>query len=120
MKTWFVSAILVFASSISYASSKGGWSAIAYDSSTGRYGYAAGTSDKQQAETSSMASCNSPNCEVVVTVHNGHAALVVANNGNFYGTGFAPSKFEALYWAMHHCNKGPSPCKALFSISAHD
>lgn len=121
MKTWLVPALLVFASSISYGAGTGGWSAIAYDTSTGRYGYAAGTDNKQQAENISLDSCKSSNCKVVISVYNSHAALVVGNNNNdFYGTGFAPSKFEALYWAMYHCNQGPSSCKAILSISAHD
>jgi len=121
MKTWFVSALLILTSSLSYGAGTGGWSAIAYDTTNGRYGYAAGTYNKQQAESTSISSCNSLNCKVVVTVYNGHAALAVSRTSNaLYGTGYAPSKFEALYWAMYYCNQGPSSCQIIISVTAHD
>jgi hypothetical protein len=125
MKNRIVSALLISFSflipSISHGNNSGGWSAIAYDPSTGLYGYAAGAFDKQQAENASINSCNSQNCKVVVSVHNGHAALVVGNNNNdIYGSGFAPTKFEAMYWAMYHCNKSPSSCRVLVAVTSHD
>lgn len=119
MKTWFVSLIIMLTSSISFAA--GGWSAIAYDTSNGRFGYAYGTYNKQQAESNSIASCNSLNCKVVVTVYNGWATLAVAkNNLAIYGTGYAPTKFEAMYWSMYYCNLGPSSCRVIISVTAHD
>ena len=119
MKLWFVPVILVLTSSISQAA--GGWAAIAYDTTTGRYGYSSGAHDKQQAESDSITACKSRNCQVVVSVQNGWASLSIAkNNSSIYGAGYAPTRHEAMYWSMFHCNQGPSACKVINITTAHE
>lgn len=119
MKTFLLSCIVFFVSSASFAA--GGWSAIAYDTTNGKYGYAQGTYNKQQAESGAISGCNSLNCKVVIAVYNTHAALSVSKtNAAYYGTGFAPSKFEAMYWSMYYCNQGPTSCRVIISVYAHD
>lgn len=118
MKALLVSFILFFMSSMTWA---GGWSAIAYDTTNGKYGYAQGTYNKQQAESAAISGCNSLNCKVVIAVFNSHAALSVSKtNPAIYGTGYAPSKFEAMYWSIYYCNQGPTSCRVVISVYAHD
>ena len=119
MKKWILSSLVFFSSSFALAA--GGWAAIAYDTVTGNYGYAWGTYNKQQAESSAIANCNALNCRAVVSVYNGHASLVVSKTQrHVYGTGYAPTKFESLYWAYYYCNQGPYACRLIVPVSAHD
>lgn len=105
----------------SWAWAAGGWSAIAYDTTNGKYGFAYGTYNKQQAESNAIAYCNSYNCRVVVTAYNGWAALAISKTDvRTYGVGYAPDRFQALYWSLYYCNQGPSACKVVVSIYAHD
>ncbi|MFM6928510.1 MAG: DUF4189 domain-containing protein [Bdellovibrio sp.] len=118
MKKWILTLVMFFSSSFAFA---GGWSAIAYDRTTGSYGYAYGTYNKEQAESGAIASCNSLNCRVVATAFNSWVALAVSNTDlNMYGAGWSANRFEALYWSMYYCNQGPSSCKVVVNIYAHD
>ncbi|MGZ3771689.1 MAG: DUF4189 domain-containing protein [Bdellovibrio sp.] len=118
MKKWILATLMILSSSFAHA---GGWSAIAYDTNTGKYGYAYGTYNQQQAESNAIASCNSLNCRVVGTAFNRWLSLALSNTDvKMYGVGWSPNQYESLYWSMYYCNQGTYSCKVVVNIYAHD
>ena len=65
------------------------YAAIAYSSSTGKYGYSYGYSSRARAENAALNNCSGDDAVIVVWVENGYAALALGDERGAYGTGWS-------------------------------
>jgi len=87
-----------------------GHGAIAYSRSTGRVGWSFGKSTRWHAARAALAECGVADCELQVWDHNQAAVLVKADDGCVY-TGYSPSRWIAINWAMNRCaSAGGTDC----------
>jgi hypothetical protein len=94
-----VIAIALFVTAVCEA---GTFCAIAFSTSTGRYGHAEGWNTRAQAERRALAACGTSDARVVGWVNNGYVALAVGD-GFAWGTGFGATAEIARAKALRNC-----------------
>jgi hypothetical protein len=80
----------------------GGFCAIAYSVSTGKYGLAATYDTRRGAERRALEECNVDDARVVAWYHDGYVALARGDNGA-WGCGFGPTRALAESRALANC-----------------
>jgi len=85
------------------------YGALAYSTSSGRYGYSYDYGSRESAEERAISECNDNTCSAVLWFKNACAALATGD-GHAYGTGWASERAEAENTAMSYCNKYGSNC----------
>lgn len=80
----------------------GTFCAIAFSTSTGRYGHAEGWNSRAQAERRALAACGTYDAKIVGWVNNGYVALAVGD-GYAWGTGFGATAEIAQAKALRNC-----------------
>jgi hypothetical protein len=86
------------------------YAAIAFSSSTGRYGYTYGWLSEDNARRASRAHCKADDARVVLVVGNGYAALALGDDRSAYGYGYAETADEARRHALEECRKRTTNC----------
>jgi hypothetical protein len=82
------------------------YGAIAYDVSNGRWGYTFNHRSQQGAQADALRRCDSPGCEIRLTVGAGHCgALATTENRRGYGWAIRPSRDSARFEALENCQK---------------
>lgn len=85
------------------------FAAIAYSSSTGKYGYSYGYGSRAEAETQAVIRAKAEDAQVVVWVKNGWAALALGDKKGAYGYGWsAESRADAENRALKQASKRTS------------
>ena len=95
------------------------YAAIAYSRSTGRFGYSSGFSAEVNARRESLKNCAARDCQVVVVVGNGYAALALGDDRSAYGYGYTKTDEgvdKARRFALEACNERTKRCKVVVSI----
>lgn len=91
--------------------------AIAYSTSTGRYGVAVAKSSKSEAETEAISQCNVKDAKIVACTKNGAIALALGKNKLVYGVGTGDSEQEAQEKALEACKKKTTDCAIAATLS---
>ena len=84
------------------------WGALAYSSSTGRYGFAYDYATQAQAINAAVEKCRVRDCQGVVWFHNGCGAF--ARGRGAWGWGIGYSRGEAEAKALAECRKHGGYC----------
>jgi len=84
--------------------------AIAYSSSTGRYGYSYNFADRGQAESEAVSNCGRSDCRIKVWFKNACGALATGNRGAS-GWAWNTSKSDAVSRALRECSNRGSGCQ---------
>lgn len=87
------------------------WGAIAYSTSTGRYGIAYDYGTQAQAINSAVERCRVGDCKAVVWFKNSCGAFAQGNNA--YGWGLGGARAEAEAKALAECRKHGGNCRVV-------
>ena len=93
------------------ASAGENWGALAYSSSTGRYGYGYDYATKQEAVDAAEDRCGEDDCEAVVWFYNGCGAFAAGRGGTGWAVGDSKQAVQAK--ALRECNKRGSNCQIV-------
>ncbi|MEW6533957.1 MAG: DUF4189 domain-containing protein [Thermodesulfobacteriota bacterium] len=105
--------ILAVLLSVGETVSADNYGAIAYSSSTGRYGYSYDYGSRGDAESAAVTNCARSDCQVKVWFRNSCGALARAGNGALgYGFGFA-DRSGAESRALAECGARGSSCRIV-------
>ena len=85
------------------------YGAIAYSSSTGRYGYSHDFGSRAEAENYAVSQCGMSDCAVKVWFRNACGALAVGQRGGM-GWGWSGSRGGAENIALNECQARTSGC----------
>ena len=85
------------------------YGAIAYSSSSGRYGYSYDWGSRADAENYARSQCGSTDCAVKVWFKNACGALAVGQNGGL-GWGWSGSRGAAESTALNECQSRTGGC----------
>jgi hypothetical protein len=96
-----VSVLAIIPSQAAAAGSR--FAAIAYSDQTGRYGYAYGYNDRQNAQDDALARCDAPDGRVVVWVEHGWVALALGERGVAGWAWSTRSRADAETRALRQC-----------------
>jgi uncharacterized protein DUF4189 len=91
--------------------------AIAFSTSTGRYGVAVAKASKSEAETEAIDHCKAADAKVVAVTKNGCLALALGKNKSVYGVGVADSEKEAQEMALEACKKKTTDCAIAVTLA---
>ena len=91
------------------AQAQDNYGAIAYSSSTGRYGYSYDFGSRAEAENYAISKCGRSDCVVKVWFRNACGALAVGRRGAL-GWGWAGSRGQAEGRALSECQSRASGC----------
>lgn len=94
------------AASLGTAWAGGGYSAIAYSTSTGNWGEGHGFNTRAQAEARALRECRAGDAFIAGWGHNRYVVLVVGNGGQAWGCGSEPTMEQAKREAFRLC---PAP-----------
>lgn len=93
------------------------YSAVAYSSSTGRYGYSYNCASLERASARAIAECNAADASVRIWTKNGHIAIV-RGSGSAIGWGYAPDEATARQLALEHCLKRSSYARIVVATTS--
>jgi serine/threonine-protein kinase len=92
------------------------YAAIAYSTSTGRYGYSHDWTARINAERVARKNCEATDAKVLVVVGNGFCALAVGDDKTAYGFGYAETDAEAKEIALRECRKRTANCRVAVCV----
>ena len=92
-------------------SQRGYWGALAYSSSTGRFGFAYDYRTQADAINAAVAKCRARDCQGVVWFHNGCGAF--ARGRGAWGWGIGNNRAEAESKALAECRKHGGYCRVI-------
>jgi len=90
--------------------SSGGYAAIAYSRTTGKWGYSHGYGSRAGAEQAALGRCTVDDAEILVWTRNAWCALALGDDKSFYGWAWAGSASEAKRLALEKCRGGTTNC----------
>ena len=92
--------------------------AIAYSTSTGRYGVAVAKASMSEAEVEAITKCDAKVAKVVATAKNAACSLALGKDKSVYGAGMAATEKEAEEMALEQCGKKTIECAIAVTLSA--
>jgi hypothetical protein len=93
------------------------WCAIAFSSSTGKFGSSTKWSNRDNATRQARENCNADDAECVVLCCNGWCAIALGDD-NKYGVGWGADRTTAEKHALDWCQKETTNAKLAFSINS--
>jgi hypothetical protein len=106
---WCISVAL--ANGGSGTGSRDNWGALAYSTSTGRYGFAYDYASQSQAINAAVERCKARDCQAVVWFVNGCGAF--AKGDSAYGWGIGNTRALAESKALAECRKRGGGCRII-------
>jgi len=108
-RTWVPAVLLAVALSSGSAAAYPLFASIAYSRSTGASGFAYNTPTAFQAQQAARTYCGAWDCQAVVTVANGCAALALGYGG--FGTAYGPYRGMVMSNAVQACHWNAPGCR---------
>jgi hypothetical protein len=91
------------------------FAAIAYSTTTGKYGFSFDFSNLSDARKRAVQQCKAKDARVVVWASNGYCALATGKDRK-YGWGFGDTAAQAEAHALAECKKRTTECKILQTV----
>jgi hypothetical protein len=93
------------------------YAALAYSSSTRRYGYAYAAKTADEAKAAALKWCRADDARIVAWVKNGYIAIAHGHNGAI-GWGWSPERERAVQFAHDNCLRYSSTSNLTAVVSA--
>ena len=95
------------------------WAAIAYSSSTGKYGSSCKWTSRDNASRVARENCNARDAQCIVLCCNGWCAIALGDDKK-YGFGWGADRAVAEKYALTSCQKETTNAKVVFSINSRE
>jgi hypothetical protein len=86
------------------------YAALAFSTSTGKYGYTSGWLSDSNARRVALKNCKAEDARVLVVVGNGYAALALGDDRTVYGYGYGETASEAKQHALKNARARTTNC----------
>ena len=110
IRTLALGASFMIAFGVTAAEAQNKFGAIAYNKSSGRYGYSYNYNSRGEAEDRALSECTG-SCDIVVWFKNACGALATGNGG--WGAAWAPSRRGAENKAVDACSEHANNCSVI-------
>ena len=91
--------------------------AIAYSTSTGRYGVSVAKASQTEADAEAVSRCDAKDAKTVATAKNACCSLALGKDKSVFGVGVADNEKEAAKIALEQCEKKTTNCAVVVTLT---